>query len=113
MSTYLVAFVVGEFDYVEERSADGVLVRVYTPVGKKEQGRFGLHVATKVLPYYKEYFGIEYPLPKLDLIGIADVAIGLFKYFLLSFQYYKIIIFNRCDGKLGSYYISRDVSVSG
>ena len=66
MSTYLVAFVIGEFDYVEERSADGVLCRVYTPVGKKEQGRFGLYVTTKVLPYYKEYFGVEYPLPKMD-----------------------------------------------
>lgn len=36
MSTYLVAVVVGEYDYVEDKSSDGVLVRVYTPVGKKE-----------------------------------------------------------------------------
>ena len=49
MSTYLVAFVVGEFDYVEERSMDGVLVRVYTPFGKKEQGRFGLYAPAKEL----------------------------------------------------------------
>jgi len=76
MSTYLVAFVVGEFDHVEERSADGVLCRVYTPVGKKEQGRFGLYVTAKVLPYYKEYFGVEYPLPKMDLVAIADFAAG-------------------------------------
>lgn len=76
MSTYLVAYVVGEFDYVEERSADGVLVRCYTPVGKKEQGRFGLYVAAKVLPYYKEYFGVEYPLPKMDLVAVADFAAG-------------------------------------
>lgn len=45
MSTYLLAFVVGEFDYVEERDANGVLVRVYTPVGKAEQGRFALEVS--------------------------------------------------------------------
>lgn len=37
MSTYLVAVVVGEYDYVESKTADGVQVRVYTPVGKKEQ----------------------------------------------------------------------------
>ncbi|XP_009980887.1 PREDICTED: puromycin-sensitive aminopeptidase-like protein, partial [Tauraco erythrolophus] len=42
MSTYLVAFVVGEYDFVEARSLDGVLVRVYTPVGKAEQGKFAL-----------------------------------------------------------------------
>ena len=44
MSTYLIAFVVGEYDYVEAKDADGVLVRVYTPVGKKEQGQFALEV---------------------------------------------------------------------
>ena len=68
MSTYLVAVVVGEFDYVEDCSTDGVKVRVYTPLGKKEQGQFALEVATKVLPYYKDYFQIAYPLPKIDLI---------------------------------------------
>ena len=44
MSTYLLAFVVGEFDYVEQRDANGVLVRVYTPVGKANQGQFALDV---------------------------------------------------------------------
>ena len=44
MSTYLVAFVVGEYDYVEKSDPDGVRVRVYTAVGKKEQGRFALDV---------------------------------------------------------------------
>lgn len=39
MSTYLVAAVIGEYDYVEAKSKDGVLVRVYTPVGKKDQGK--------------------------------------------------------------------------
>lgn len=71
MSTYLVAVVVGEYDYVEGKSNDGVLVRVYTPVGKKEQGNFALEVAIKVLPYYKDYFDIAYPLPKMDLIAIS------------------------------------------
>lgn len=44
MSTYLVAFVIGEYDYVESQSSDGVTVRVYTPVGKAEQGKFALEV---------------------------------------------------------------------
>lgn len=58
MSTYLLAFVIGEYDYVEGRSDDGVLVRVYTPVGKKDQGLFALDVTVKCLPYYKDFFGI-------------------------------------------------------
>lgn len=76
MSTYLLAFVVGDFDYVEGKSDDGVLVRVYTPLQKKEQGKFALEVAKKTLPFYKNYFDIAYPLPKIDLIAIPDFAAG-------------------------------------
>ena len=50
MSTYLLAFVVGEFDYVEGKDTDGILVRVYTPTGKKEQGQFALEVR-QTLPF--------------------------------------------------------------
>lgn len=76
MSTYILAFIVGEYDYVEAKDADGVLIRVYTPVGKKEQGKFALEVSVKTLPFYKDYFGIAYPLPKMDLIAVADFSAG-------------------------------------
>ena len=76
MSTYLVAIVVGEFDYVEQKIEGGITIRVFTPVGKKEQGRFALDVAAKTLPYYSNYFQIPYPLPKLDCIAIADFSAG-------------------------------------
>lgn len=49
MSTYLLAFVVGEYDYVEATSSDGVLIRIYTPVGKKEQGQFALEARRYIL----------------------------------------------------------------
>ena len=76
MSTYLLAFVVGEFDYVETETAEGVTVRVYTPVGRREQGRFALDVAARTLSFFHEYFGIAYPLPKMDLLAIPDFAAG-------------------------------------
>jgi len=76
MSTYLLAMVVGEYDYVEGKDSNGVLVRVYTPVGKKEQGTFALEVAIKTIPFYNTYFNVAYPLPKMDLIAIADFAAG-------------------------------------
>jgi len=76
MSTYLLAFVVGEYDYIEDKDRNGVIVRVYTPLGKQEQGKFALEVAVKTLPFYTDYFRISYPLPKLDLIAIADFAAG-------------------------------------
>ena len=39
--------------------------------------RFALEVAQKTLPFYKEYFQVAYPLPKIDLIAIADFAAGM------------------------------------
>lgn len=73
MSTYLVAFVVGDFDFVQD---DRSFVRVYTPAGKQEQGKFAVTVAKDCIQLYNEYFGIAYPLRKCDLIAISDFPIG-------------------------------------
>ncbi|TVU33087.1 hypothetical protein EJB05_24872 [Eragrostis curvula] len=76
MSTYLVAVIVGFFDYVEAFTTDGTRVRVYTQVGKSAQGKFALEVAVKTLVLFKEYFAVPYPLPKMDMIAIPDFASG-------------------------------------
>lgn len=81
MSTYLLAFYVGEVDYLENIiqmpvSKNNVAVRVYTPKDKKEQGRFALKLASDVLLFFSDYFGTEYPLPKMDLIAIPDFSAG-------------------------------------
>ncbi|XP_057851747.2 aminopeptidase M1 [Cryptomeria japonica] len=76
MSTYLVAIVVGEFDYIEGTSTTGNKVRVYTQVGKTSQGKFALDVALRTLPFYTKYFGIPYSLPKLDMVAIPDFSFG-------------------------------------
>ncbi|XP_026481703.1 puromycin-sensitive aminopeptidase-like [Ctenocephalides felis] len=76
MSTYMLAVVIGEYDYVQLLSSDGVRVRVYTPLGKKDFGRFAVGVTSKVLPYYKEFFDMKYPLPKLDLVAVPEFPAG-------------------------------------
>lgn len=77
MSTYLLALVVGEFDFVSAYNSSGVLTTVYTPVGKAEQGQFALHVASRALEYYAEtVFKVPYPLKKSDLLAIPDFAAG-------------------------------------
>jgi len=75
MSSYLVAVIVGNFEYIEGES-DGIPVRVWTSPGKKELGRFALAAAEFNLSYYDRYFGIKYPYGKLDLIGLADFSAG-------------------------------------
>jgi len=76
MSTYLLAFVVGEFDFVEGVSNHGVNIKVYSPPGKSQRGNHALNVGIKALDFFTEYFDIPYPLDKLDLIAIADFASG-------------------------------------
>jgi len=76
MSTYLLAYVIGEYEYIEAHSKNGVRLRVYTLPGKTEQGRFALDVAVRCLDFYEDYFKIKFPLPKCDLIAIADFQAG-------------------------------------
>lgn len=76
MSTYLLAFLVGDFEYLEAKTKRGVLVRVYTTPGKKHQAHFSLDVAVKCLEFYEDYFGIDYPLNTLDMIAVPDFAAG-------------------------------------
>ncbi|KAL4154685.1 hypothetical protein PRNP1_006801 [Phytophthora ramorum] len=76
MSTYLVGMIVGEFDSVSTITKEGVLVSVYTPVGRSERGKFALEVGAKALSFYTEKFGIPYPLKKMDMLAIPDFAAG-------------------------------------
>ncbi|EME30031.1 Puromycin-sensitive aminopeptidase [Galdieria sulphuraria] len=76
MSTYLLAFIVGEFDHIEDKTEQGIMVRVYTLKGSSELGRFALQVAVKTLTFFAEFFDIAYPLPKMDLVAIPDFAAG-------------------------------------
>jgi aminopeptidase N len=69
MASYLVVLCAGELDAIHGE-ADGVKIGVVTTKGKAETGRYALESAEKILHYYDEYFGIKFPLPKLDLIAI-------------------------------------------
>jgi aminopeptidase N len=71
MSSYLLVLVAGDLEHIPEKIA-GVDVAVYASKGRKEEGAYALDVMRKVLPYYNDYFGLSYPLPKLDLIAIPN-----------------------------------------
>ena len=76
MSTYLLVFIVGNLTSIEERADGGTTVGVWTTPGKEDQASFALDTSVKLLSYFNEYFGIPYPLPKLDHIAIPDFAAG-------------------------------------
>lgn len=76
MSTYLLCFVIADLEYVEGYDSDGILIRIYTTPGKREQGKFALEVTQHTLPYFSKWFGIPYVLPKCDMVALPDFASG-------------------------------------
>ena len=80
MSTYLVAFLVGDFKCLSGES-DGVPIRACATPDKVQMGAYALQGAEFFLHYYDTYFGIKYPMPKLDMIGIPDFEAGAMENF--------------------------------
>ena len=68
MSTYLMFLALGDLERVS-RKVDGVDVGVVVRRGETAKAQFALGEASAILRYYNDYFGIAYPLPKLDLIA--------------------------------------------
>jgi aminopeptidase N len=71
MPSYLVVLAAGEFERISTRQ-DGVEIGVVTTEGKKEKGAFALNASRDLLHFYNNYFGVPYPLAKLDQIAIPN-----------------------------------------
>jgi puromycin-sensitive aminopeptidase len=76
MSTYLVAFIVGEFEGTEPALVGNAPVRVWAVPGKRGLAGFAREVATFSLSHFSRYYDLAYPADKLDLIAIPDFASG-------------------------------------
>jgi aminopeptidase N len=68
MSSYLLFFGLGDFERVS-RKVNGVDIGVVVKRGDTDKAGYALDAASNILPYYEDYFGVKYPLPKLDLIA--------------------------------------------
>lgn len=76
MSSYLVAWVVGPLEATDWHDADGIPVRVVHVPGKQHLTGFALDVATFCLRWFQDYYGIDYPSDKVDLLALPDFAAG-------------------------------------
>ena len=104
MATYLFYLAVGRFDRLEGRS-QRVGLRVLTPPGRRESGRYSLEAAGRILDAFEEYYAIPYPLPKLDLIAVEEHAFGAMENWgAISFQATRLLV----DASSSSF-SSRDV----
>lgn len=69
MSTYLLALVAGDLSAIKGEAPPTQLA-VWAPTGEQDRGAYALKAESEILPYYNQYFGVPFPLPKLDLIAI-------------------------------------------
>jgi tricorn protease interacting factor F2/3 len=75
MSTYLLYLGVGPF---EERAieAEGVRIIAATAPGRSARTEWALRTSAQVLPAFREYYGLPYPIDKLHLVGVPDIGSG-------------------------------------
>ncbi|XP_059170274.1 glutamyl aminopeptidase-like [Physella acuta] len=92
MSTYLVCFIVCDFNYTQTQSKRGVPIRVYSTPDKLDQTHYALDMARHTLDTYEELFDMEYPLPKQDLIAIPDFVSGAMEHWgLITFRESRLL----------------------
>jgi len=76
MSTYLVAFVVGELEATDAVMVGKTPVRIWYVPGKASLARFATAAGAFSLEFFEQYYGLPYPGDKLDLLAIPDFAAG-------------------------------------
>lgn len=77
MSTYLLAWVVGEMHAKTATTKSGVEVNVWaTPAQSPESLDFALDIATRTIEFFDDYFGVPYPLLKSDHVALPDFSSG-------------------------------------
>ena len=69
MPSYLMVLVAGEMERTSSMH-DGVEIGMVTTEGKQDSTAYAMQVSKDLLTYYNDYFGIRYPLPKLDQIAV-------------------------------------------
>ncbi|HXJ80142.1 MAG TPA: M1 family metallopeptidase [Candidatus Methylomirabilis sp.] len=76
MSTYLVAFVVGELEATDPVMVGKTPLRVWCVPAKKRLARYAAAIGAFSVEFFERYYGMPYPGDKLDLLAIPDFAAG-------------------------------------
>jgi len=93
MSSYLLFFGVGEFEFIED-DAKTPVVRVAATPGKVRYGEFSLDMGRKALEFCEEYTGIPYPISKCDHIAVPDFAFGAMEnYGAIAYRENRLLVY--------------------
>ena len=92
MSTYLVAFIVGDLKYVENNDYR-VPIKVWATPGSEHLGQYSADIAAKTLSFFDKKFDIPYPLPKCDMVAIHDFSAGAMENFgLITYRTIDLLL---------------------
>lgn len=91
MSTYLVAYMVSDFAYIEsEGENDNVKFRIFTKKDTVDHTELAKNTGPLVLKYYEDYFDEKFPLSKQDMVAIPHLfSIAMENWGLVTFRYVK------------------------
>ncbi|NXF35918.1 AMPN Aminopeptidase, partial [Nyctibius bracteatus] len=103
MSTYLLAFIVSQFTYVQNTSGD-VLIRIWgRPTAIAEgQGDYALQVTGPILNYFEWHYNTPYPLPKSDQVGLPDFNAGAMENWGLVTYRENSLLFDAAYSSIGN-----------
>ncbi|MGI0068452.1 MAG: M1 family metallopeptidase, partial [Thermoplasmata archaeon] len=92
MATYLFYLGIGRFDRVRDRSGR-IAFSVITSPGDAESGRYALGLTGPLVRFFEEYYGLPYPLDKLDLIAIDEHPFGAMENWgVISFRTMRLLL---------------------
>lgn len=101
MSTYLVAFIVAELNYVECNDFR-VPIKVWATRGLEKQGHFSADLIAKTLSFFETSFNLEYPYPKLDYVAIPDFSAGAMENVACVFSREADVLFDEKNSNLAT-----------
>lgn len=102
ISTYLIAFIVGDLKCITAEYKYRIPVKVYATPGLEHQGKFSVELAAKTLEFFEKKFDIEYPLPKMDMVAIHDFSAGAMENFGLVTYRVVDLLFDEKNSNLAT-----------
>lgn len=93
MSTYLLAFVVGDLEKKTTKSKSGVEINTFATADQIEHTDFALDIAATCMDFYEDYYDIPFPLPKCDFVALPDFASGAMENWgLITFREQALLV---------------------
>ncbi len=101
MSSYLLFFGIGDFEYIES-SSDTIRYRIATTPGKTQYAEYALDFGRKSIEFGEEYTGIKFPIDKMDQIAVSDFAFGAMEnYAAITYRENLLLVYPGITSKAG------------